>query len=527
MKTTDTGLNLSVLSVGDINCDVAYNELPIQFFSQVRPPGEKLTGPLKRAAGGTGVIFATGAKDAGFQHCSVLGVIGGDDLGTEIQKEMHDREIEILLPQDFGRKTSMALLLRDSAKQDTSLTITDARQALPRDVVERVRPDIQKADVLYLSGYCLIDPSRRDQSCDILRLAKREGALVVLDVPVDMDKFINFDVLRCMTGMNVDVLVSELPEILRWLGHDQSQQTDFDFIRQSVIPKLREAFQAVFLRTSNYSYEIIGTPSGFIGPHKLDYSDLPAGQRTGYADQLTARHLYDYLAPRMVLASASPRRYDLLTHLIARNKIEVRISDIREMDQKGEPPQQRVCRLALMKARSVLQGGRFCPTAEIIVGADTEIVTEGQGGLDEIIKAPKNADEATAKLRQLAGKVHKAITGLAVCSVHPHPQTGQVKEIVGLVSTDVHIRDLSAADIENYVHSGEPIDKAGGIGIQGKGGIFVSRIQGSYSNVVGLPLERLAEILACDFGTTVWDLDKMSNWRFSQTYFRKLELCND
>jgi septum formation protein len=495
---------LRVVSVGDINYDLAYNKLPGRFFARLHPPGEHIRGELYRAAGGTAAIFALRAQKAGFKQCSVLGVIGGDALGKSIEEELHQKGIRTLLPADYNRRTSIALVLRDEGEKDTLLTLTDAHQALSEDDVNRAESEIKKAHLVFVSGYCLTDPHRQQAALKVMELAKEAGQSVVLDVTVDMNKALDFETFINMIQYKVDVLVAEIPTILAWLHKEDHQQDEWSFILEEIVPYLRQYFPTLFLRTSIYSYEIIASPTGIIGPVELDYSRRTSNQRLGYADEKTAQHLYQFMSPRLLLASKSPRRYELLKQIVAGNKIEVMVSRIEETYQ-NEKPETRVKRLALAKAQRVLSKHRESnPTSsiEIAIGADTEIVLKG-----EALGKPQDDETARQLLRSLSGQTHQAVTGLALID------TRDKREIVDCVSTEVKFKKLSEQEIEEYVKSGEPIGKAGAYGIQGKGALFIEEIDGSYSNVVGLPLERLSDLLDQEFGMPIWDIDKVSNWK--------------
>jgi septum formation protein len=336
-----------------------------------------------------------------------------------------------------------------------------------------------------------------------MELAKEAGQLAVLDVTVDMEKALDFGKFSEMTRSKVDVLVAEIPTILAWLNMKDHQQDEWTFISEQVIPALCQDFPIVFLRTSNYSHEIIASPAGISEPIELDYSRRPPAQRLGYADEKTARHLYQFLSPRLLLGSRSPRRYELLKQIVAENKIEVLVSKLEE-PYRNEAPETRVKRLATEKARQILsKPNKFSSSIEVVIGADTEIVLNG-----EALGQPKDDKTARQILKRLSGQTHQAITGLALID----RRSGH--EVVDCVSTQVKFKTLSDDEIEQYIISGEPIGKAGAYGIQGKGALFVEEIDGSYSNVVGLPLERLSEILDQDFGMPIWDIDKVSNWRF-------------
>jgi septum formation protein len=501
LSVTEGVPELKVVSVGDINYDLSFSKFPAGFFTNVRPPGKHIEGKLYRGIGGTASLFALQAREAKFKRCSVLGVIAGDELGKYIEQQLNKEGIQTLLPVDYNRHTSIALMLRDDAVQDTLITLTDADQALSENDVNKARPEIEAADVLFVSGYCLTDDNRRDATLIAMEWASKADRLVILDITVDMNKTFSFADLIKMTQNKVDVLVAEIPTILAWLDEPAHKQNEWPFIRNQIVPQLREHFPVLFLRTSTYSHEIIVSPNRILGPTTLDYSERAIDRRLGYGDEKTACHLYEFLSPRLLLASKSPRRLALLQQIVAENKIEVRTSDIEEPYRDGENPKERVQRLALEKARQVLSKGEFSPSIEIVIGADTEIVID-----EKAIGRPNDDEKARYILGTLSGRTHWAITGIALID------TRNRREIVECISTRVKFKTLSEDEIEQYVQSREPIDKAGAYGIQGKGALLIEEIDGSYSNVVGLPLERLSEILDRQFGMPIWDIDKVSNW---------------
>ncbi len=184
----------------------------------------------------------------------------------------------------------------------------------------------------------------------------------------------------------------------------------------------------------------------------------------------------------LVLASASPRRAELLRQVgIA---FEVRISDVAEDgDAPGVDPAAVVELHARQKALDVAAGA----PGRLVLGADTVVVLDGR-----VLGKPGDADEAREMLRALSGRTHEVITGVALAR-----QDGAEAEVLALehVRTKVTFRDLREAEIEAYVAGGEPMDKAGAYGIQGRGALLVRKIEGCYSNVVGLPLSRTWEML--------------------------------
>lgn len=493
---------LKVVSFGDVNYDLGYNEFPPGFFSNLRPPGERWSGKLERGIGGAAALFAFRARGEGFERCSVLGVIAGDALGRYIEQALNEKGVQTLLPIDYGRRTSIVLMLRDKAEQSTLVSLVDTDQALSEDDVNRARPEIESADALFVSGYCLTDDKRKNATSKAMEWAKKANTLVVLDVTDDMSKAIDFAKFAAMTQGKVDVLASKISTILEWFKVTNQAEDQWSFVKSQIIPKLREYFPTLFLYDSVYSHEIIASPDRIFGPTKLDYLQRTKGEMLGYADERTARHLYQFLSPRLLLASASPRRFALLKQIVAKNKIEVRVSG-HEEPYRDEDPETRVKRLALEKARRILSEREFSPSVEIILGADTEIVLDGR-----VVGRPDNNEEARKMLRALRSRSHQAITGFALID------TQNERTVVDCVSTQVKFKALSEEEIERYVQSGEPIGKAGACGIQGKGALFVEEIDGSYTNVVGLPLEHLSQVLDREMGMPIWDMDRVSNWNF-------------
>lgn len=171
----------------------------------------------------------------------------------------------------------------------------------------------------------------------------------------------------------------------------------------------------------------------------------------------------------LVLASASPRRAELLT--AAGFAFTVAHADIDETPRPGEAPAAYVQRLAVGKAQAVAARQ---PEA-LVLGADTTVVVDG-----DILAKPADAADAAAMLRRLAGRAHEVLTGVALA--------GPAATRVALGTTRVWFAPMTEADIATYVATGEPMDKAGAYGIQGWAARFVTRIEGSYSNVVGLPV---------------------------------------
>ena len=180
----------------------------------------------------------------------------------------------------------------------------------------------------------------------------------------------------------------------------------------------------------------------------------------------------------LILASASPRRADLLRTLGV--EFEVAAVDIDESVLDGEAPVDYVGRLARHKA---LVARQQTSRSQVILAADTT-VSLGQ----DIFGKPRDKAHAVAMLMRLSNGWHEVLSGIAVC-------TADDQLTVETVTTRVHFVSLTRASLERYWDTGEPADKAGAYGIQGLGGAFVDRIEGSYSNVVGLPLAQTRRML--------------------------------
>jgi septum formation protein len=179
---------------------------------------------------------------------------------------------------------------------------------------------------------------------------------------------------------------------------------------------------------------------------------------------------------RLILASASPRRAALLG--TAGYVFDVAPADVDESPQAGEKPEAYVLRVAAEKARAVLGSFRGCA----VLAADTTVVVDG-----DMLGKPTSDEDAARMLARLSGRSHQVMTGAVVAAAGR--QSGTV------VSTTVRFVPMSPADIAWYVATGEPADKAGAYAVQGLGGRFVESVEGSYSNVVGLPLDEVGRLL--------------------------------
>ena len=182
-------------------------------------------------------------------------------------------------------------------------------------------------------------------------------------------------------------------------------------------------------------------------------------------------------APRVVLASSSPRRRELLTLIGIPHAVVP--ADIDETPFDDEQPHAHAERLAREKALAV---ARAEPGA-VVVGADTIVVMDG-----DILGKPRDEAMAAAMLRRLSGRAHVVLTAVAVAR-------GE-RVVAGVESVDVRFRELSDEDIARYIATREPMDKAGAYGIQGFGATIVDRIDGDYFAVMGLALGRMIRLLA-------------------------------
>lgn len=188
---------------------------------------------------------------------------------------------------------------------------------------------------------------------------------------------------------------------------------------------------------------------------------------------------------KIILASGSPRRKELLEKIGL--QFEVAASDIEEDLANGLPPRKLAEKLSLEKA---VAAAKKYPDA-VIIAADTIGVFDGK-----IIGKPHTPAEAVEMLSMLSGKSHLVVTGYTILD------TGTQKSVTKSVETKVDFRSLTGAEIEAYVATGEPLDKAGAYAIQGLGALIVEKIEGDYYNVIGLPLSSLMESLK-DFGLKI------------------------
>jgi septum formation protein len=211
------------------------------------------------------------------------------------------------------------------------------------------------------------------------------------------------------------------------------------------------------------------------------------------ATQQHAAHL-PQTHPALVLASASPRRRELLWQLGVPHRVAV--ADVREAALSGETAAACVQRLALAKATKIweaaAEAGASAAALLPVLGADTAVVIDGQ-----ILGKPADRDAALRMLAGLSGRTHQVLTAVALVGPRGSAQR--------LSQSEVSFRALGEAECVAYWDSGEPRDKAGGYAIQGLGAAFVSELRGSYSGVVGLPLFETAELLDAA-GVVRWQL---------------------
>ncbi len=178
---------------------------------------------------------------------------------------------------------------------------------------------------------------------------------------------------------------------------------------------------------------------------------------------------------QLILASASPRRKELLG--LFHIPFTIRVADIDETMDHTKSPCDEVARVSRLKALAVER-----QPEDIVIAADTIVVCDGT-----VLGKPRSEAEAVSMLQLLSGRDHQVMTG---CTVLRGDRAETFTEV-----TDLHFRPLSRREIENYVASGEPMDKAGSYGIQGGAALFCERMAGDYYNVMGLPVCRLGQVL--------------------------------
>ncbi|HJC91333.1 MAG TPA: septum formation protein Maf [Candidatus Mediterraneibacter excrementigallinarum] len=197
---------------------------------------------------------------------------------------------------------------------------------------------------------------------------------------------------------------------------------------------------------------------------------------------------------KIILGSASPRRRELLAQIGA--EFEIRVSEKEEI-YHSEKPEEIVCELALMKAENVASELSEAERAgDVVLGADTVVVLDGK-----ILGKPSDEEEAARMLSALQGRSHEVYTGVAVLE-YAESGEGAVpggwkleKKENYAVETRVYVNPMTEQEILEYIVTGDPMDKAGAYGIQGRFAAYIDRIEGDYYNVVGLPVSRVYRTL--------------------------------
>ena len=178
---------------------------------------------------------------------------------------------------------------------------------------------------------------------------------------------------------------------------------------------------------------------------------------------------------QLILASQSPRRRELLD--LFRRPFVIQVADIDETMDPGKPPYDEVARVSRLKAQAICR-----KEDDIVVAADTIVVCEGT-----TLGKPRSEEEAFRMLSLLSGRDHQVMTGFTVLRGD--------RIITHTEVTDIHFRPLSKKEIDDYIATGEPMDKAGAYGIQGGAALFAEKMVGDYYNVMGLPVCRLWQML--------------------------------
>ena len=188
--------------------------------------------------------------------------------------------------------------------------------------------------------------------------------------------------------------------------------------------------------------------------------------------------------PKLILASASPRRAEILTSVgwdFTKDSLEVDESEL-----SGELPEDYVQRLALEKALAVAHKYEDA----IVLGADTTVVINNQ-----IIGKPVDLTDAKRMIKMLSGNWHEVLTGVALVRKNPKSKIGNPQSAVGLQRTRVKFTEMSAKEIEFLAEEGEPLDKAGAYAVQAQAALFIEGIEGDYWNVVGLPVNLVYRLI--------------------------------
>lgn len=200
------------------------------------------------------------------------------------------------------------------------------------------------------------------------------------------------------------------------------------------------------------------------------------------------------MKPVVVLGSGSPRRLDLLRSIGVEPKIVV--PDVDESVRAGETPEEYVRRLASAKLDAVIRHLPATGVGTVVIAADTTVAVDDDSGTCRILAKPVDARDARDMLSLLSGREHRVHTGFAVAVAGPGCRGVEWSGHVEVVTTKVLFRDIAPEEIDDYVATGEPLDKAGAYAIQGGGSRFVERIEGPLDAVIGLPLDRIIEVCA-------------------------------
>jgi septum formation protein len=198
----------------------------------------------------------------------------------------------------------------------------------------------------------------------------------------------------------------------------------------------------------------------------------------------------DKCAPHIVLASSSPRRIELMKNLGI--DFLVKPSDLDEVVKEALEPGEIVTELAAHKAQRVLElvvGEKLYPQGEpiVVLGSDTIVVLD-----KDVLGKPPDRPSAIAMLKRLSGRKHEVYTGVCVLFVE---ESGQVKVYQEVDVSNVYFRQLGETEIENYVDTGEPMDKAGSYALQGIGAFLIAKIEGCVTNIIGLPVPKTVKLL--------------------------------
>ena len=189
--------------------------------------------------------------------------------------------------------------------------------------------------------------------------------------------------------------------------------------------------------------------------------------------------------PKLLLASQSPRRAEILTNVGW--QFEKQAADVDETEFPGEKPADYVCRLAQIKAETVAEKRENA----MVLGADTIVVID-----DRIIGKPKDFEDARRMLKLLSGRWHEVLTGVAIAvQTLNNENSRSFQTSVGLQRTRVKFAELSDDDIEFLIEKGEPLDKAGAYAVQAQAALFIEEIEGDYWNVVGLPINLVYKLV--------------------------------